>query len=165
MRYWLIIVALFLLSCGYKPASYYTKMVLQDKIFADLQINIDDPQSGIVSLDSLKEAVITKFGSRLVNSKDEATSIITITSASQSFSALQRDSNGFAVLYRASVGMDVIVESHKINKESFSVAGFYDFAVTPSSSILSESEKNIATKEAALKALDELIARIVLIGR
>ena len=159
-----LLTVLMLTSCGYKPASHYTRSVLGDKIYADIKINIDDPQSGIVSLDSLNEAIITKFASRLVG-KDEATSTITITNATQSFSALQRDANGFVVLYRSSVTMSVIVDSEKINRKSFSVSGFYDFAVTPSAAVLSDSEKNLAAKEAALKALDELIARVVLIGR
>lgn len=159
-----LFVAILLVGCGYKPASHYTRSVLGDKIFADVQIDINDPQSGIVSLDALNQAIVAKFGSKLVN-KDEADSTISITKASQSFAVLQRDSNGFVVLYRSSVTMSVIVNSAKVKNKLFSVTGFYDFAVSPTLSVLSDSQKSQASKEAALKALDELMARVVLIGK
>lgn len=155
---------LLLFGCGYKPASHYTRSVLGEKIFADIQIDINDPQSGIVALDSLNEAIVYKFGSRLV-AKNEATSTITITKATQSFTPLQRDANGFVVMYRGGITMSVIVTSENINRKNFTVSGFYDFAVTPSHAVLSDSEKTLATREAALKALDELIPRVVLLGR
>lgn len=164
MKNIIVLATLLLLTgCGYKPSSHYTRAVLGDSIFADLQIPKSDPQSGGILLDALNEAVVAKFGAKLT-SREEADTQIFIQSAKHSVSPLQRDADGFVILYRSTVTMSTRVISPTIQGQVFSVSGSYDFAVEPSS-ILSETARTAAAREAALKALDELIARLVLMGR
>jgi hypothetical protein len=154
---------IFLASCGYKPASYYTRDTLGDKIFADMQINREDPQSAPVLIDALNLAIVSRFGKRLV-SREEADTTIEIINGAYGVSALQKDADGFVVAYRSNVSMSVIVNSAKLKNRRFNVSGAHDFAVEPSS-VLSDAAKNEAAREAALKALDMLVANLILLGR
>ncbi|MGE4294446.1 MAG: LPS assembly lipoprotein LptE [Campylobacterales bacterium] len=156
-------MVLLLAGCGYKPSSYYSKRVLGDAIFADVQIPMNDPQSGGILLDALNEAIVAKFGGKLTSREASDTQIF-IREAKHSVSALQRDKDGFVILYRSHVTMTTQVNSPATRGQVFSVSGSYDFAVEPSS-VLSDSARSTAAREAALKALDELLARLVLMGR
>ena len=157
------LLTLLLGGCGYKPATHYTNAVLGERIFADVQIPLSDPQSGPILLDALNEAIVSKFGARL-SSRQEADTHLFIREARHSISALQRDANGFVILYRSTVTMTTLVKSPSVHNRVFSVSGYYDFPVEPSS-VLSEEARTAAAREAALKALDELLARLVLMGR
>ncbi|MDR2152415.1 MAG: hypothetical protein LBO72_06310 [Helicobacteraceae bacterium] len=155
--------AIWLLGCGYKSASHYTREALGDNVFADIRVNRDDPQSAPILIDALNEAIVSRFGKRLV-SRSEADTTIEIIDGSYSLSALQKDADGFVVLYRANVSMSALVNSAALKDRRFRVSGDHDFAVEPSS-VVSDAAKNAAAREAALKALDMLIANLILLGR
>ncbi|MDR0664949.1 MAG: LPS assembly lipoprotein LptE [Helicobacteraceae bacterium] len=159
----LILCAIFSVGCGYKTASHYARETLGDTIFADIQINRDDPQSAPIFIDALNEAIVSRFGKRLV-SREEADTIIEITDGTYSVASLQKDADGFVILYRASVSMNAVVNGDKLKNRRFTVQGERDFAVEPSS-VVSDAAKNAAAREAALRALDMLIANIMLLGR
>lgn len=150
-------------GCGYKPASHYTQEVLSDRIFADVQIPRDDPRGAGIMGDALREAVVARFGGRLV-SREEADTHLYITNATQRITALQRDEQGFVILYRSSVTLTTRVNTPTVRNRIVETSGIYDFAVSPDS-VLSESERTGASRQAASRALDELLARLVLMGR
>ncbi|MDR2639547.1 MAG: LPS assembly lipoprotein LptE [Helicobacteraceae bacterium] len=152
-----------LFGCGYKSASFYTREALGDKVFADIQVNRDDPQSAPILIDALNRAIVARFGKRLV-SRDEADTTIEIIDGSYAVSSLQKDADGFTILYRSSVAMSVVVNSPKLKNRRFRASGDHDFAVEPSS-VLSDAAKNEAAREAALKALDMLISNLTMLGR
>ncbi|GHS87545.1 lipoprotein [Campylobacterota bacterium] len=154
---------LFLLAgCGYKPASHYAKNALDDSVFVDIMISRSDPQSGAVLIDALNTAIVSRFGKSLAP-RDEAKTTIVITRGNYTISSLQRDQDGFTILYRCRVSMNVIVNSSKLKDKKFSINGNHDFATEPSS-ILSDTARNAAARESAMKALDMLLANIVLLG-
>ncbi|MDR2906043.1 MAG: hypothetical protein LBU73_08830 [Helicobacteraceae bacterium] len=157
-----LLIALFLVSCGYRPASYYTANALDGNVFVDIKIDRNDPQSGPVLIDALNTAVVSRFGKRLAPREAAATKIL-VESGTYGVRSLQRDENGFTILYRSSVLMNVVVNSSRLTDAKFSVSGQHDFA-TESSSVLSDTMRNTAAREAALKALDMLLARLVLLG-
>jgi hypothetical protein len=150
-------------GCGYKPASHYTQAVLSDRIFADVQISRDDPRGAGIMADALREAVVARFGGRLT-SREEADTHLQIINASQSTTALQRDEQGFVVLYRSKVTLTTRINSPSVKNRTIQTSGSYDFAVS-ADSVLSESERTGASRQAAGRALDELLARLVLMGR
>lgn len=144
-------------GCGYKPSSGFTKKALGVKIFTEVAIPIDNPESSILIKDIINEAIITKYGSRL-SSKNEADATITIKKANFSIDGLQKDEYGFTVFYRSSATLDVEVQTRD-KKNSFTVSGTYDFFVT-SESIISEEKRLDSFKFATIKALDEIGAKL-----
>jgi hypothetical protein len=152
-----------LIGCGYKSAAYYTRSALGDSVFADVQVNRGDPQSAPVLINALNEAIASRFGKRLA-SRGEADTIIEIVDGVYDVAALQKDEDGFVIMYRSNVSLRVVVNSAKLKNRSFNVGGTRDFAVEPSS-VLSDAAKNEAVRDAALKALDMLIANLMLLGR
>ena len=150
-------------GCGYKPATHYTQQALGDRIFADVAVSREDPRGAGVMADTLREAVVAKFGGRLV-SRDEADTHLQIQSASHHIAPLQRDAQGFVVLYRSTVTLTTLINSPTLKNRTIQTSGIYDFAVSPDS-VLSESERTSASRQGASRALDELVARVVLLGR
>ncbi|MDR1911298.1 MAG: LPS assembly lipoprotein LptE [Helicobacteraceae bacterium] len=163
MKAVLIAISLILSGCGYKPAAHYIKETLGDKVFADVAINRADPQSAPILINALNEAIVSRFGKRLV-SREEADTTIEVVDYRYNVTAIQKDADGFIILYRSNVTMNAIVNSDKIKNRRFSVSGERDFAAEPSS-VLSDEAKNEAAREAALKALDMLIANIIMLKR
>ncbi|MDR3347328.1 MAG: LPS assembly lipoprotein LptE [Helicobacteraceae bacterium] len=155
--------AIWLLGCGYKPIEHYTKEALGDKIFVDVIIPLSDPQSAPVLIDTVREAIVVKFGRSLV-SREQANTVITVKSGVYSLDSLQKDRDGFTTMYRSGVQMSVIVRNEKLRDETFEIHGVHDFGVEPSA-VLSESIRQNAVKEATLKALDALISKLVMLGR
>ena len=53
-RVWfLVLVAIFFVSCGYKPTNIYTKKVLGDSIYVDVSISRVDPQNSVLITDAI----------------------------------------------------------------------------------------------------------------
>ncbi len=158
----LLILTLFgLVGCGYRPASYYVKNRLGNSIYAEVNVPIRSPEYAIAITDAVREAIVGQFKGRIAASKEDATSVIQIGSASYSVSGIQTDANGITILYRASVTLRATVYGDNISKRSFTVNGIYDFPME-SDSTLSEQKKLDAVKEAAVKALEGLISQLAI---
>ncbi len=152
---------LFLLACGYKPTSHFTKEILGDKIYVSISMPLSDPQSGIVVRDALNEAISFTFKSRLV-SINEAKSRIEINKIKFTTTDLQKDENGFTILYRTSVHMEVYLVTDTFSKR-FYVEGFSDYTVSDQS-LEYEAIRINSIKEASLKATQDLVTKITSIG-
>ena len=159
----LIVCLLLCIGCGYKPASYYAGRAIGEKIFTDVIIPITDPQSGPALIDAINEAIVAKFGKKL-SSRDDADTTLIIKNGHYSFDSLQKDEYGFIIMYRCRVNMQVLVNNEKINNKTFTISGSYDFMIEPNS-ILSDTVKNNAAREAASRAFDNLIANILFLGK
>lgn len=61
-----LLCVLFLVSCGYKPASKYARVVVGEKISTDVIISSQDPENTVVIKDAVDAAVIEIFRSSLV---------------------------------------------------------------------------------------------------
>jgi hypothetical protein len=162
MRLLSLLAALLILAgCGYRPSSHYTRHTLGNSIYTEINIPIEDPESSILIIDAINEAVVSKFKARLA-SKEEADTHLLINSATFATAGLQKDERGYTVLYRTTATLSIKVTT-KTAKKSFNVSGIYDFAVT-ADSVVSEEKRLASFKLATIKALDAVTPVLASMG-
>lgn len=158
----IFVVSFIFVGCaGYKPSSYYTKKEIGGKVFVNLNINIDNASNSVVIKDAMNEMIVSRFGSTLVDSKDDANTIINLSLGSVGLSAIQYDSQGYVSIYRASVSLNVKYKANGFTK-SLTLSDYYDFAVDSSDASVSDTAKEEAIKIAASKALEEILSKIAI---
>jgi len=163
MRVFIVGIVLFFLGCSYEPSSHYIKKAIGDKIYTEVRISVKDPESMPLITDALNEAIISKFRSHLTKNKDEASAVIVIRNVAFYTTGLQKDKNGYTILFRTTAVLNVTVQI-KDKEEHFRLLGNYDFAQT-SDSVLSEEKKLTSYKLAVIKALDSLTVRLAYIKK
>ena len=155
-----------LISCGYKPTTQYVKDELgyNSKYYVNMKIAVNSAKNSVIIKDAVNDAIISKFGGKLVSRPSEADTTMDVSLDSVSTSAIQYDTDsssstyGYANLYRTTVSISVSY-SNKNSEGSFSVSDSFEFAVDGSSTV-SESAKFQAIKSAASKAFDRVISSI-----
>ena len=148
-------------GCGYKPATVYTKKVLSDKIYTEIEIYRRDPENAVLVKDALNEAIVSRFGAQVVPKK-EATTILHVRFNRVSFRPIQYDVNGYAIYYRADVSLKIDYKTPTA-KGSETVEGFYDFPIRPKA-IISDALRFQAIKNGSAKALDAFVSRMAMRG-
>ena len=157
------LLVLFLNSCGYKPTSIYTKNVLGDTIFVDVKSSLRDPENSILIKDALNEAVINKFKSRVVEKKSDATSTLYVELKSVYFQPIEFDKNGYVISYKTVVKLLTLYKDKRSMASKILTQGDYDFNIE-SNSIISDTKRFNAIKEASQKAIDAFISKISVKG-
>ena len=150
-----------LTGCGYKPATAYTKKVLSDKIYTDVEVYLRDPENAVLVKDALNEAIVSRFGAHIADKKD-ATTILHVRFGNVSFTPIQYDVNGYAIFYRAKVTLKIRYDSPTAHGTE-TVTGFYDFPIEPKA-IISDALRFQAIKEGSAKALDAFVSRMAVRG-
>ena len=151
MKKLVLILTLFFIGCGYKPSTYYTSPLLGDKIYTEVNIDIQNPTDAIFLKDAVNQAVYSVFNARLVN-KETADTIMKFNVSSVSITPIDYDKNGYPILYRASASVSANIQMKNNITKSYSGNGSYDFSIV-SDSILSDDLRHNAIKQAFLKAL------------
>ena len=159
----LALLAAFLLlaGCGYRPSSHFTRYSLGHNIYTEINIPIEDPESSLLIIDAINEAVVSKFKARLT-SKEEADTTLLIKNATFATTGLQKDEKGYTILYRTTATLSILLVT-KTAKKSFNVSGIYDFAVT-ADSVVSEEKRLASFKLATIKALDAITPVLASMG-
>lgn len=159
----LSILVLFLFTaCGYKPSSTYAKKEIYGKVYVDLNVNIEDPKNSVLIKDSMTELLVHRLGSKLVNKKELADTIVVVKLNSVGLSTLQYDDLGYIKLYKATANINVDYKNSE-GKNNFNVSGVYDFSIEDGTTI-SDSKRFTAVKAAANKALDEVISKLAVLS-
>lgn len=162
-RYFLGIVLCFLLiGCGYKPVTYYAKSALGTKIFAEVTISRKDPQNSVFIKDSVNEAIVSRFGGKLVP-KEEAETLLHVSIASIAFTPTIYDQYGYVTAYKTKVTLDTSYKKGNEAMQKFKTTGEYDFAIV-ANSVISDTKRLEAIRYAADEALDEFISKIAIKG-
>lgn len=77
--YLFLMSALFIVSgCGYKPTTSFAKASIGEKIYLQVMLDKAEPENGVYIRDKLTEAVYDRLGSRLVPTKEQADSTLTV---------------------------------------------------------------------------------------
>ena len=158
----IVVLVLGIHGCGYKPTLTYTKKYISGDVYADVKIDISNPEVSVVLKDAINNAVISKFDANLV-SKERAQTELYGTLNSVSMIALQRDSNEYVSVYRAVASVTLQI-TQKTKTTTFTKSGYYDFAVSDGA-ISSDTQRIEAIKEASAKALDNIVAAIIYAAR
>lgn len=152
-----LLVFLFFVGCGYIPASKQARKIVGNKLFVEVVVLLKDPENAVLIKDATRKAVITRFHSSLVP-KSEANTKLLITLSKISFSALQYNTNGYVIVYRANVNIKV-KRSTNGKQKTYKAKGNFDFSIEPNAAI-TDSQRFEAIKNASLKALDSFVAQV-----
>lgn len=160
------LISIFFIACGYRPTTHYVKKELgfNSKYYVNMDIDVNSAKNSVIIKDAINDAIISRFGGKLVSSPSEADTVMDVSLSSVSTSAIQYDTDssspfyGYANLYRTSVSISVSY-SNKNSKGSFSVSDSYEFAVE-GSAVVSQTKEFQAIKNAASKAFDRVISSI-----
>lgn len=156
-----IIASLFVLSlvagCGYMPASKQARKVVGEKIFVEVVVSLQDPENAVLIKDAARKAVITRFHSSLVP-QAMAKTTLWVNLQNVGFSPLQYDTNGYVIVYRANVNIDVERRSDSTQR-NYKARGSYDFNIE-ANAIITDTQRYEAIRQASLKALDSFVAQI-----
>jgi len=160
MKYLYISLLVLFLGCGYKPASIYTKEIFAGDIYSDVKIDLKEPESSVVVKDAVNEAIITKFKSNITNDKNSKQKLFTKIKDIE-FRAIEYDKDGYITRYQIEVILNMKFTKDKT--KSFDVSGFHEFQVEPSSTI-TDVKRFEAIKKASLKAIDQFITKMIILG-
>ncbi len=161
-RVWLISLVVLLAACGYKPTSVYTKKVIGEQIYVKVETSLEDPENSVLIRDAVNEAVIYKFHANIAD-KEHASSKLFIKLEQVNFQPIEYDSNGYVIAYKTNVTLLTSYHDKKNKKKSLKTYGDFDFNIA-SNSVISDTKRFNAIKEASQKAIDALISRIAVEG-
>lgn len=163
MKIFLItIFLLFISGCGYKPSSIYAKKALGEKIYADVKIDLQEPENTVVIKDAMNEAIVSKFRAK-ITPLEQSTSQIYLKLKDIEFIPIQYDEDGYIVRYKIIVKIHIDYNLKNSEDKQLNVSGYYDFLVEPDS-IISDKKRFEAIKFASIKALDEFTSKVSIIG-
>lgn len=154
----LVFIFTLLISCGYKPMSYYANKTLGQKVYVQLLINLENAEDSVKIKDIVNEAIISRFHS-LTTNRNEADSILEVNVDSIQDTIIGTNIQGLATFYRVFVNLSFKFEKNG-KKHSFSNQGYYDYAASLSSPVITYHNRSLAIIEAAKQSLDKFISRI-----
>ncbi|MBE0499154.1 MAG: hypothetical protein IBX43_07950 [Campylobacterales bacterium] len=152
-----LITGLLLAGCGYLPTSKQAREVLGEKIFVEVTVSLENPESAVLIKDATRKAVITRFHASLVP-QEMAKTTLWVDLANVRFVPLQYDPNGYVIVYRAVVLLNVTRRGNG-EKKSYNTQGFYDFAIEPNA-VITDTQRFEAIRQASLKALNSFVAKV-----
>ncbi len=152
----------FLSGCGYKPASYYAKHALGNKIYAEVSISRQDPRNSVLIKDAVNEAIVSRFSGKLV-AKEQADSVLHVKIDGIGFSPTVYDKYGYVVAYKATVILAIDYEDEAKKVQKLTASGEYDFSIE-SNSVVSDNNRFDAIRYASEDALDEFVSKIAIKG-
>lgn len=155
-------VLLFLTGCGYKPLSHYARESLGNRLYVDMEVSLRDPENSVLLKDALSRAVLTRLHGKLAP-KESADSTIKITLHSVQFSSLADNKEGFTTFYRAHVVLGFLYEDARGERHTYHARGKHDFSIDDSS-IISDSKRLEAIRNASVQAIDSFISYIAIKG-
>lgn len=150
------LIALILVSCGYKPSSHMVKNVFEDTVYVEVVVDRAEPENAAYVKDEMNRLVYTRFKGR-VTSKEEAKSQIRIVYAGSTFTPLAYE-EGYVTRYRANIQVRfyMVTKEGKLNKTISSIVE----SDIQASSLTSSALRTDAIRKGLGKALDEFLAYV-----
>ena len=171
MRYFLaFFIAFFICGCGYKPVSKITRDLVGDKIYVDVIISKEEPKNSVWIKDAVKEGMVARLNKNL-SSKESADTSIIISVKDLNYEAIIYDEFGYITSYKAHLSLNYKTKFKDGSVVDIPATGEYDFSVARrqkdvrfADSVLSDTQKYEAIKEASKEAFDEYIASLAVKG-
>jgi len=154
----LVVLLLTLFSaCGYKPSSKYARSIVGEKVSTSITISAQDPENTVVIKDAVDSAIIEIFHSALVT-RSYSDTHLSFSITPPSYSAVQYDTNGFIIAYRATIVLTIIRQTKDLQKR-YTSKGTYDFTVVPNA-VITDQERFDAIKFSSIKAIASFVAQV-----
>jgi len=150
------LIALLLVSCGYKPSSHVIKNVFTDSVYVDVVVDRAEPENAPFIKDELNRMVYTRFKGRVVP-KAQAQSQLRVSYTGSTFTPLSYE-DGYVTRYRVNVKVrfDMVTKKGKLSKNINTV---YESDIQ-ASSLYSSALRTEAIRKGLEKALDEFLAYV-----
>ena len=143
------------IACGYKPSVDYQNKLLGNQIKTVVNIDVKNPRETIFLKDAVNDAVYSILGDNVCY--NNCSSILTIKPSFSSLDVLDYDKNGYPVLYRSKVVLNITLKDKNSKIRNYTVSGIYDFRIE-SQSIVNDETKLNAYKNASINALNKFFA-------
>ncbi|MCR4942278.1 MAG: penicillin-binding protein [Campylobacter sp.] len=171
MKYFLTAFLLFFFTaCGYRPISKVANSVLDDRIYVDVIISKTEPKNSVLIKDAVKEGVVSRLN-RSLSDKKHANTFINASISSLSYEATVYDEYGYVSSYKAVLRLNFKTKFKDGKVIDIPCTGEYDFSVSRrikdtryADSILSDTERFEAIREASKEAFDEYISILAIKG-
>ena len=171
MRYFLaFFIAIFICGCGYKPVSKITQDLVGERIYVDVIISKEEPKNSVWIKDAVKEGMVARLNKSL-SSKESADTSIIISVKELTYDAIIYDQYGYITSYKASLQLNYRTKFKDGSVVDVPASGEYDFSVARrqkdvrfADSVISDTQKYEAIKEASKEAFDEYIANLAVKG-
>lgn len=150
------LIALLLVSCGYKPSSQLIKKTFDENVYVEVIVDRAEPENAPFVKDEMNRLVYTRFKGR-VTSKEEAGSSIRIAYSGTTFTPLAYE-NGYVSRYRVNVrvNFDMMTKQGRIRKN---ISTIFESDIKEGS--VDSSELRIEAIRLGLeKSLDEFLAYV-----
>ena len=157
MKKILFFISLVFLACGYKPSIKYQNKLLGSQIKTVVNIDVKNPRETIFLKDALNDAVYTILGKNVCYNNCSSTLII--NPSFSSLDVLDYDKNGYPVLYRSKVVLNVTLKDKNSTIRHYQINGSYDFRIESQSLVNDETKLN-AYKNASINALNKFFATL-----
>ena len=153
-----LFMGLFIFGCGYKPMAFYANKALGDRVYVQLNINLENPEESVKIKDMVNEAIISRFHSRVTN-KEESDSILEVDVKNVQDTIIGTNAQGLATFYRVFVYL-AFKFNHNGKTHSFENQGYYDYAASLGSPTITYSNRSTAIVEAAKQSIDKFVSQI-----
>jgi outer membrane lipopolysaccharide assembly protein LptE/RlpB len=158
-KVFLLLAALLLAGCGYKPLGAYKDEITGECVYVKVEGNLRDPQNTIDIKNAVHEAVLERFGSRLCD-RERANSHIDVRIRRIGFQTLEYDKYGYAIYYRAITSLEFRYKKRDAKEtKRFVTQGYYDFGVEQNS-VITDRLRYEAIKESSKRAIDHFLAQL-----
>ena len=150
------LIALLLVSCGYKPSSQVIKNTFADSVYIEVVVDRVEPENAPFVKDEMNRLIYTRFKGR-VASKEQAESQIRVSYAGTTFFPLAYE-DGYVTRYRANIrgNFDMVTKKGRFSKNIYAIHE----ADIQASSLASSSLRTEAIRKGLEKALDEFMAYV-----
>ncbi len=137
------------------------RSILGERVYVQTTLFLRDPENGVLIKDAINKAMQERFGRSLTSYKDADMKIFAKVKR-LSFTPLEYDRYGYVIYYRTKIVMEFELERGG-TKRHITTQGLYDFPIEPNS-VITDTLRFLAIKEAADKAIDAFIARLTFMG-
>ncbi|WP_230056647.1 LPS assembly lipoprotein LptE [Campylobacter suis] len=163
-------MAFLLIGCGYKPISKLTQDIMDERVYVDVIISKTEPKNSVLIKDAVKEGIVSRLHKTL-SDKQSANTLIEVSNTSIRYQAMVYDEFGYISEYKVILGLNFKTTFKDGKTENISTVGEYDFSVSRrisniryADSVISDTEKFTAIKEASKEAFDEYISKLAIKG-
>ena len=151
-----LLMAMLLVSCGYKPSSHYIKNVFTDAVYVEVMVDGAEPENAPFVKDEMNRLIYTRFKGKVISKELSSTQIL-ITYAGSSFIPLAYK-DGYITRYRAQINTKFDMTT-KQGREQKIISAVFESDIH-ASSLTSSTLRTEAIRNGLAKALDEFLAYV-----
>lgn len=164
------IFVVMIVGCGYRPIASISKDIFDESVFVNVKIDKKEPKNSVWITDAVKEGMVSRLGLAL-SSDENAPTRIDVAINSFEYTPLSYDDLGYITAYKVTLSLSFKTTLKNGAIVEKNTSGEHDFSVSRkikntrfADSVISDTERFEAIKEASKEAFDEYISYLAIIG-